>query len=151
MSIDRKIKVLSEDFYINFDDNLHYAEILRKEDRPYCILVIQVDKVKFAIPFRTNINHNHSYIFKDSNRGSKSGLDFTKAVVITDDKYIGNETVIDSKEYREFINKINVIENRFLKFIKNYKKWIENPSYHRAENTMKYSSLQYFHKELGII
>ncbi|MBX4270549.1 hypothetical protein [Clostridium estertheticum] len=77
-------------------------------------------------------------------------MDFTKAVVIIDDNFIGEDTVIDSKEYSEFINKQVMIANRFEKFIKDYKKWIGNPSYYRAEKTIAFSSLQYFHKELGL-
>lgn len=145
--LDNKPKHLTELFYKTYKE---CKEILIKDKRQYCIAIFEIENIKFAIPFRTNINHKYSYIFKDSPRSNKSGLDFTKAVVITNVEFIGSETVIEDKEYSEFINKQKVIENRFKKFIKDYKKWTTNPSYYRAENIIKFSSLQYFHKELGL-
>jgi protein AbiQ len=147
IKLDNKPKHLTKLFYDTYEE---CKEILLKEKRQYCIALFVVDGIIFAIPFRTNINHKYSYIFKNSPRSDKSGLDFTKAVVITDDNFIGEDTIIDSKEYSEFINKQVVIANRFEKFIKDYKKWTGNPSYYRAEKTIAFSSLQYFYKELGL-
>ena len=147
IKLDNKPKHLTKLFYETYEG---YKEILLKEKRQYCIALFIVDGITFAIPFRTNINHKYSYIFKNSPRSDRSGLDFTKAVVITDDSFIGEDTTIDNKEYSEFINKQVVIANRFEKFIKDYRKWIINPSYYRAEKTIAFSALQYFYKELGI-
>lgn len=147
MKIDNKPKHLTELFYETYQGCM---EILLKEKRQYCIAVFIVNGIKFAIPFRTHINHKYCYIFKNSPRSDKSGLDFTKAVVITDDNFIGEDAIIDSKEYSEFINKQAIIANRFEKFIRNYIKWTSNPSYYRAEKIIAFSALQYFHKELGL-
>jgi protein AbiQ len=147
IKLDDKPKHLTELFYETYAG---CKEILLKEKRQYCIALFIVDDIKFAIPFRTNINHNYGYIFKNSPRSDRSGLDFTKAVVITDESFIGENAIIDSKEYSEFINKQVVIANRFEKFIKDYRKWTSNPSYYRAEKTISFSALQYFHKELGL-
>jgi len=147
MKLDNKPKHLTKLFY---DTYAGCCEVLQKEQRQYCIALFTVDGITFAIPFRTNINHKHCYIFKNSPRSGNSGLDFTKAVVITDPKYIGNDTFIDSKEYSEFVKKQSVIANRFKNFINDYKKWTTNPSHYRAEKIIAFSSLQYFHKELGI-
>lgn len=147
MKLDNKPKHLTKLFY---DTYAGCEEILKKEQRQYCIALFTVDSITFAIPFRTNIKHKHSYIFKNSTRSANSGLDFTKAVVITDINFIGEDTFIDSREYAEFIKKRTVIANRFKNFINDYKKWITNPSYYKAENIIAFSSLQYFHKELGI-
>lgn len=141
--LDNKPKHLTELFYETYKE---FKEILLKDKRQYCIAIFEVDGIKFAIPFRTNINHKHCYIFKNSPRG----LDFTKAVVITDDNFIGNNAIIDSEEYSEFINKQVVIANRFEKFINDYKKWTSNPGYYRAEKIILFSALQYFHNELGL-
>lgn len=147
MKLDERPKHLTEKFYYRYR---RCSEILQKETRQYSIAILEVDGLRFAIPFRTHINHKYGYIFKDSPRSNKSGLDFTKAVVITDDDFIGEDAIIDSKEFSEFIRKKKVIANRFAKFIKDYKKWTSNPAYYKAENIIKFSSLQYFHKELGL-
>ena len=147
IKLDRKPKRLTPSFYNDFSG---CSEILLKGDRPYCIALVVVDGIKFAIPFRTNISHKYSYIFQTSERSLSSGLDFTKSVVITKESYIGKDANINSNEYKEFINKQAVIANHFENFLQDYKKWCGNPSYYRAEQTLKYCSLQYFHKELGL-
>ena len=147
VKLENKPKHLTKEFY---EEYFNCSEILKKEHRPCCVALFEVDGITFAIPFRTHINHNNCYIFKKSTRSENSGLDFTKAVVIKDDTFIGEETWIESSEYSEFINKQKVISNRFKKFIENYKKWVKDPSYYRAERIIKFSSLQYFHEELGL-
>jgi len=148
ITLDRKPKRLTSSFYKDFSG---CTEILLKGDRPYCIALVVVDGIKFAIPFRTNISHKYCYIFHLSDRSQISGLDFSKSVVITKESYIGTDATINSNEYKEFINKQAVIANRFENFLQDYKKWCSNPSYYRAEQTLKYCSLQYFHKELGLL
>ena len=147
VNIDRKPKRLTSSFFTAY---AACPEILRKSGRQYCIALLLVDNIKFAIPFRTNIGHNHCYLFSNSPRGANSGLDFTKAVVITDETYIGQDAIIENAEYSEFINKQKVIANRFENFIDDYKKWVKDPIYYHEENVVAFSSLQYFHKELGI-
>ena len=119
VKLENKPKHLTKEFY---EEYFNCSEILKKEHRPCCVALFEVDGITFAIPFRTHINHNNCYIFKKSTRSENSGLDFTKAVVIKDDTFIGEETWIESSEYSEFINKQKVISNRFKKFIENYKK-----------------------------
>ena len=145
--LENKPKHLTKKFYEKYSN---CNEILKKEDRPYCVALFEVDGIIFAIPFRTHINHKNCYIFKNSTRSENAGLDFTKAVVIKDDIFIGEEAWVESSEYSEFINKHKVIANRFNKFIKNYKKWVLNPEYYKAQNVIKFSSLKYFYEELGI-
>ena len=145
--MDTKIRHLTADFYTDYS---HCSEILSDPQRPYCVIILVVEGLKFAVPFRTNINHNSCFLFSGSPRGGNSGIDFSKSVVIIDNKYVGNVTFIDSYEYREFINKKAIILNRFKKFIEDYKIWVNNPEYYHQENLIMYSSLQYFHTELGI-
>lgn len=147
VNLNRKPKRLTTLFFSTY---ANYPEILQKSGRQYCIALLLVDGIKFAIPFRTNIGHNHCYLFSNSPRGESSGLDFTKAVIITDDVYIGQDAIIESAEYSEFINKRAVIANRFENFINDYKQWVKDPAYHHAQDVIAFSSLQYFHKELGI-
>lgn len=145
--VNDKLHILTSEFY---NDYFTYEEILKKNSRPYCIATIEIDGYTYAIPFRTNISHSFSYMFKGSTRSENSGLDFSKAVIILKPTYIGRETVIDSDEYSIFVQKKIVIANRFKNFIRDYKEWFKDPGYYKKETLMKMTSLQYFHKELGL-
>lgn len=46
-----EIKLLSKKFYEYYSSN-DFKEILLKENRPYLILLIKIQKYDFAIPFR---------------------------------------------------------------------------------------------------
>ncbi|MEX6519022.1 hypothetical protein AB6N29_03425 [Fusobacterium animalis] len=71
-------------------------EILKKENRPYTICIIEINKLTFAIPIRHNINHKYS--IKTFNN---QGLDFTKAVIIIDKAFISEKNV---KNYQQKIS-----------------------------------------------
>ncbi len=62
--------------------------------RGYGVVVIEINSLKFAIPLRSNIKHKASYITsKDRRPGfNGQGLDFSKALLITDERYISKET-----------------------------------------------------------
>ena len=58
----------------------------KRETRPYIILLIEIEKNKFAIPIRTNLHKTRDCY--ESNPQTNSGLDYTKAVVISRNDYI---------------------------------------------------------------
>ena len=93
---------LSIDFYTDYS-SVQYPEIEFKPSRPYVVMVVEIDGNKFALPLRTNIRHDYCYKFKNTGRSTNSatGIDFTKAVIVNDAKYIGEATTIDNKEYVE--------------------------------------------------
>ena len=147
--IKREFRKLNDKFYEEYKD---CPEILYKADRPYTIAIMKIDDLTFAIPFRSNIITEHAYVFKKSSRGphAKSGLDYTKAVIIRDE-HLGEKVDVDNVQYREFSEKIKVIANTFSNFIADYKKWMANPvKYHLPLANKDLWSLQYFHDELGI-
>ena len=83
---------LTPEFYENYKK---CKEILQKQKRPYAVHLIRYNNLIFVIPVRSNINHNFSY----KTVGNK-GLDFTKTVIITDEKYLSNnKAVINHEEY----------------------------------------------------
>ena len=149
MQIDRKPKHLTQEFWNDFPI-AQYPELMDDKVRPYCVAILIVEGIQFAVPFRTKIPHGECYIFRGSPRSDQSGLDFTKAVVITKPTYIGQEVFIEQVEYQQFVTNEKVIANRFKNFINNYRKWSTDPAYYRKEVLMSFCTLQYFHKELGI-
>lgn len=146
-----ELRYLSSMFYQKYK---YCSEIMSKgETRPYIILVIEVEKNKFAIPIRTNLHKTKDCY--ESNHQTNSGLDYTKSVVISRDDYIDSTRFpeIEHKEYNYIKFKEREIKISFARFILDYKKDVirhnKNPAI--PENPrFKYCSLQYFKKELGL-
>ncbi len=143
---------LSTQFFLDFPKKL-YPEIEEKENRPYIILVCTINGIKFGLPLRTNIKHNYCYKFKRTTRNTKSstGIDFSKAVVLNNSNHIGNTTTIDSKEYIELDKNIVFIISKFKQYVNSYIDYKKSNQYDKNKDfKYKYSTLQYFHNELGL-
>ena len=133
------------------------SEVLLKRERPYNCLLI---KTKFdyfiCIPYRTEIRHKEAFFFKKSQRAQthKSGLDYSKIVIIDDLSYIDQSPVIiDKDEFTETRLNIGKIAQQASSYIDTYvnhcngTKVISKATFLRK---YKYSTLKNFHKELGI-
>ena len=146
-----KFHRLSAAFYTQF---CHCEEILTKEDRPYYVLLLELNNIIYAIPLRSHITHPYCYIADKSN-GQNSGIDYSKAIVITDStKYLDPAPVtIRQHEYNVLKQKEYLIKKQFSSYVKSYKKEIQrrqkNPSI-PVSMLCRYSTLKYFHKELGL-
>ncbi len=57
----------------------------QKKDRPYIQLYVEIDGIQFAIPLRSDIRHPHVFW---TDKANNCGVDFSKAVVILDVKFI---------------------------------------------------------------
>ncbi|MBQ3922883.1 MAG: hypothetical protein II707_06255 [Spirochaetales bacterium] len=55
---------------------------------------------------------------------SITGIDYTKAVVINDTKYIGEDCDIDNKEYIELEHNIHLITRQFTKYVLGYREYL---------------------------
>lgn len=138
-----KLITLSPDFYSKYGN---CPEILTKPTRPYVCLAVRIDGVPFAIPFRHHIPHKWAFITY-----GEAGLDYTKAVVISDIRYIGKYTpVIEQREFDALKGKDALITNGMRKYLAAYKKAVKYPNNSHYAHIRSCSSLQYFHKELQI-
>ncbi len=148
---DYQLNYLSAEFYNRYN-NANYPEIENKNNRPYMVLLVKIDDNTFAIPFRTNVPHNNCYKFKNSTRPTSTvtGLDYTKAVIVNDSKYIGDAARINDSEYTELSDNRLFIIRQFRKFVANYIKYATGKNTYYATKKFMYSTLKYFHKELGI-
>jgi protein AbiQ len=146
-----KINYLSQDFFIKYN-SVSYPEIENKVNRPYMVLLVKIDSNTFAIPFRTNVKHKACYCFKNTSRdtSSNTGLDYSKAVIVNEAKYIGNPAFIDSKEFIELNSKYHFIIKQFTAYVNGYKKYVAGQLNKFDSRKYKFSTLQYFHSELGI-
>lgn len=139
---------LSTAFFTQYDRKT-YVEILIKDDRPFCMVKVQIDDNTFAIPFRSNINHPNAFL---TDKQNKCGIDFSKAVIINDEKFIDRSTdpYIRPNELREIRGKDHNVVVGMKSFIQLYKKANLRKDIKRNKILCKFSTLQYFHKELGI-
>ena len=139
---------LSEEFYKTYPSS-KYPEIEQKHNRPYIQVYVVIDDVQYAIPLRSDIHHPH-VLWTD--KQNHCGVDFSKAVVISEEKYIdpSTEPHIRQKEFDALRGKDYKIRQKMIKYIATYKKAKENPTNPHNKQILQYSTLQYFEKEIGI-
>jgi len=142
---------LSKAFYTQFGQ---FEEILTKEDRPYYVLLLELDGLTYAIPLRSHITHPYCFIANNSS-GQNSGLDYSKAVVIIDsDKYVDPAPVtIRQHEYNIYKQREYLIRKQFSSYVALYKKEVRRRMRNLAlpvSALCRFSSLKYFHRELGL-
>lgn len=140
-----ELRKLSNEFYKAYPHN-KFPEIESKLGRPYAVLLVKINGVKFAIPLRTNIRHAFCYKFKTSDRKTESstGIDFSKAVVISNESYLGEETDINDKEYLELQEKAFFIINKFKKYVNDYIQFRKNGGNEYIAKRYLFSTLKYF-------
>ncbi len=137
--------------FANDYPSLQYPELLHKNNRPYTCLLIETKEDYFiCVPFRSDINHKNAYLFKNSvrSRSKKSGLDYSKIVIIKDSNYLDDtNVVVDTDEYAEMVTNINKIVNEVNIYVTTYIDHIKGNHilHHRQYARLyKYSSLPYF-------
>ena len=133
---------LTEQFYVDY---IHCPEIEQKKDRPYVQVYINVGGIDFAIPLRSNIKHTHVFWTDKQNR---CGIDFSKAVIIEDKKYIDTtgRPYIRPNEHKTLFGRERDIEQGLLDYIEKYKEAKSHLNRHRNVKLLLYSTMQYFEK-----
>ena len=144
--INYQICILSKEFYSKFPLE-KFPEILHKgESRPYLVLLVKIDELNFAIPFRSNINHKYCFkIF--NNRNLKEGLDYTKAVVVEQED-IGGTAHLRPDTLPQVDQYIDIILRDFGNFLAKYKEISKKEQLNQTEQTiMNNCTLKYFDLE----
>ncbi|MEE1239814.1 MAG: hypothetical protein UHO61_07825 [Acutalibacteraceae bacterium] len=96
------------------------------------------------------MSHEYGYRFKEFARSklTKSGIDFTKMVLIENNNYISDEAaLIDHDEYKEFIKNSNKIINEAINYLNDYIKYKNGKGEFSAQEInrkFRYSSLKHF-------
>lgn len=143
-----KFNFLTKEFFDKYKECL---ELEKKENRPYaCTTLINCLGMTFAVPLRSNIQHEYALF---TNKEKTKELDLSKAVVINDyEKFVDTITkvYISDDEYKVLLGKENFLSKKLETYIKKYKKALKNPDIPKNSILLKYSTLQYFHKELNI-
>lgn len=133
---------LSKKFYEDYPYK-DYQQLERKELRPYTHIELEVYNAKFAVPLRSNIEHPHAFF---TNKREKCGVDFSKAVVVTDPEYIDDTKTafLRPDEYNRLRGKEYRLKKMLLEYIDLYKKAKSDENVPHREKILNYSSLQYF-------
>ena len=147
---------LTEDF-INDYPKAKYPELMNKLGRPYSCLLVDTKKNYFiCIPFRSHISHKNSFMFHGTKRSreNKSGLDYTKIVLISKDNYISDKkVVVDDDEYNEVKKNVVQIVTEVLNYVDDYINHVTRITVMHPKQfarKYKYSTLPYFHDVMNI-
>lgn len=140
-----KIRRLTPEAYTKFDK---HSQTLSNKDRYYGLLEIVYKGHIFAIPFRSTLNHRYGFktILSD---GTWCGLDYSKCLIAKHSDFQPQQYKLrNDREFTKVKRNIHKITKEFGEYIDLY---INHFSGGKSDsNLCKYSTLQYFHKELGI-
>lgn len=134
--------LLTSEFYKDYP-NSEYPQLMAKPTRPYTHVKLDICDAHFYIPFRSNIEHPHAFF---TNKREKCGIDYSKAVVINDEKYIDNtqRAHIRENEFKKVKGKDYKLKRGFEEYIELYKKAKNGEEIAHREDILNFSSLQYF-------
>lgn len=97
---------------------------INKYQRAYNCLFFQTHYDYFiCIPYRSEISHEYAYHFKGTLRSKKhrSGLDYSKIVIIANNDYIGTkDAMIDKDEFNDTMINLEKIKDDALAFVEDY-------------------------------
>ena len=157
MEYNNIVHLLSPDFVRDYPPSI-YTEILHKQERPYtCLLIDSHDDYFICVPFRSSINHKNAFLFRGTarSRQSKSGLDYSKIVIINNEDYIDfrKPAVVDGDEYIEMVANLPMIASKACSYVDSYISHVRGTALlHPREfaRRYRYSTLPYFHNVMGI-
>lgn len=150
-----------------YTDHTHLVQVLDNvggvwtagKTRGYGIVLISINNLTFGIPLRSNIKHKAAYLTIQNpppvNPGDShgKGLDFSKALLISSNRYISSETFkIPPTEHARIKSKQHHITNLFEKYVTKYIRAVNKNDIHIL-NSIEYrhTTLQNYHAELGIL
>ena len=156
MDVDIKINQLSDVFLRDYPA-ADYPELMYKKGRPYSCLLIDLHlEYRICIPFRSSIRHKNAFLFvgTERSRRTKSGLDYSKMVLIRNEAYLNDQNVVvDQDEYRETIQNIRKIAGEAIDYLDEYIHHVDGTHRLHPKNYARkyqYSTLVYFHDIMGL-
>jgi hypothetical protein len=136
-----KFLFLNQLFY---SDYTHCVQMEQKITRPYAQVYTKINGIQFAIPLRSNINHKDHVLWTDKSKNC--GLDFSKTIVIEDEKYIDKtkKPHIRQNEFNFLRGKEYIIKQKLIKHIRDYKNAKKMSHLKRNKLLCNFSTMQYF-------
>ncbi len=98
---------------------------MHKHGRPYtCLLIESHDDYFICVPFRSSLGHKNAFMFTGTARSkkTKSGLDYSKIVIIKDKDYFDSSTaaIVDQDEYNEMMKNLPTIVQEVHDYVDTY-------------------------------
>ena len=154
---DSQVYLLSSKFISDYPLS-RFPELMYKQGRPYaCLLIETHDGYFLCVPFRSSINHNNAFLFTGTRRSqaSRSGLDYSKTIVINNSDYIDSSVraIVDNDEYSEMMRNLPKIVSDELDYVNTYISHKDGTAtLHPREYKRRYgySTLPYFVSILGV-
>lgn len=144
-----KIVKLAPRFFYN---NNHLVEVMDRQGntwptktRGYGVVMLNINSLTFGIPLRSNTPHKNCFKF----RGDQA-LDYTKAVLIEDDSYIGDVFLIPTDDYKSIKEKTHHIQSSFTKYVEKYIENIQKGNHSALDRAYRYTTLKNYHYQLGL-
>lgn len=124
--------------------------------RGYGVLLVEVRGYKFAIPLRSTLKLDHQFCFptRQVNETQQHGLDYSKAVIITDeDRYVSKKPfkLRMKSDYLAIIKRERTIVSEFQDFVEKYIQAVndDDKSFLYLRD-VRQSTLQNYHSEFGL-
>lgn len=159
-----ELKKLAESFYtdnpvltqaLDFDMKTQ-TWLTDDKTRGHGIVQIQIsDVLTFAIPVRSNIQHNASLILEISKvKGIKGmGLDYSKAMLIKNDQHVSADVfVLRSKTAgKKLVDKESHVTSMYLAYVEKYIRAVKATDKNILNSAeYRFTTLVNYHAELGL-
>ena len=123
--------------------------------RGHGIVQIQLHSLTFAIPVRSHIRHDDCYVIeRDKGRNDirGMGLDYSKAILITDPAYVSADIFLlkNKKAAKNHLSKEAHITKQFSKYVERYVKAVSKNDKNILRRDYRFSTLINYHNELGL-
>lgn len=124
--------------------------------RGYGVVQVAIDSLIFAIPVRTNITHNASFILEVNRRVANikgMGLDYSKALLIRHSSHVSNQAFVLTSKHagRKLQGKAPHITSSFNAYVSKYVKAVKAND-RNVLNSLEYrfTTLVNYYPELGL-
>ena len=127
-----------------------HDQVLKKQNRGYGLAFIETDHHLFAIPLRSNLNHPNGFnTVLDRDTKLWNGLDYSKAILVQEEDL--NAAAFKPRDGREY-DKIQKNKDKInTEFIQYFDEYIQSVKSQKPLNRkFQFTTLQYFHQELGL-
>lgn len=155
--IDNPVLIQALDFDNKAREWMLYDATGQKKTRGHGIVKIEIHGLIFAIPVRSNIQHNESFILevnRSRDRNNKGmGLDYQKAVLIRDVSHISNEDFVLRTKHagKKLVGKEEHITAMFTRYVEKYIKAVRNNDRNILKSMeYRFTTLINYHAELGL-
>lgn len=142
-----KLRTIKPESYARISANR--PQVLTK-DRGYGVIYFTHEALIFALPLRSNLNHPNGFkTLLDKRSKTWNGIDYTKVLIVSEDDLMKEAfKPRDTAEYDKIQNNSEKIKTQFILYLTEYVKAVKSGK--PLDRKFTFTTLQYFHAELGL-